>query len=55
MAEMPTCSTCNKPHWRFTACADAPAPPRPDAYPVKSVPEGYHVFGDKLSTRDRNG
>jgi hypothetical protein len=41
MAEMPTCSTCNKPHWRFTACADAPAPPRLEGYPLKSVPDGY--------------
>lgn len=25
MALMPTCSTCGQPHWRFSACAEAPA------------------------------
>ena len=54
MAEMPLCSTCNKPHWRFTACADVPTPRR-EGYPIKSVPEGYKPFGDQLATHDRNG
>jgi hypothetical protein len=55
MAEMPTCSTCKKPHWRFVACADAPAPARLEGYPLKSVPEGYKPFTDQLTTHDRNG
>ncbi len=55
MADMPLCSTCSKPHWRFTACADAPAPRKAEPFPVKSVPEGFRVFGDQLTTRDRNG
>jgi hypothetical protein len=25
MSEMPTCSKCGQPHWRFSACEDAPA------------------------------
>lgn len=58
MADMPICSRCNKPHWRFVACADAPAPARAirrtDDFPVP-IPAGYHAWGDKLSTRDRDG
>lgn len=25
MSEMPTCTTCGLPHWRFKPCAEAPA------------------------------
>src|SRR5438045_4088904 len=25
MAEMPTCTKCGQPHWRFASCEDAPA------------------------------
>lgn len=60
MADMPTCSQCKRPHWRFTACADAPDLPEPrvavkEPFPIKSVPAGFSVWGDKLVTRDRNG
>jgi hypothetical protein len=54
MAEMPLCSACKKPHWRFTACADVPALRRED-YPIKTVPDGYRPFGNQLTIRDSNG
>lgn len=58
MGDMPVCRACGRPHWRFVACADAPkerAATPAEAYPIKTVPEGYRPWGDKLSTRDRNG
>lgn len=58
MAEMPVCSRCSKAHWRFVACADAPAPRRVvrrnDDFPVP-IPAGYHEWGHQLSTRDPDG
>jgi hypothetical protein len=58
MADMPTCAKCTKQHWRFVACADAPASPRvirrTDDFQVP-IPAGYHEWGDKLAVRDRDG
>lgn len=65
MAEKPLCDKCQGRHWRFDSCANAPARDaadarkeanRREAYPLKSVPDGYRVWGqDDLPSWNRQG
>lgn len=52
MSEMPTCTKCQQPHWRFKPCAEAPAliekeqaRARARVIPEASAPPGYVKVG----------